>query len=180
MPAITPASTLQDVCFAVCTALERAGTVAVLTGGSAATYYAAESYQSRDADFVIQFSANRSHAGQAMRDLGYREIGGTYHHGSNPFTVEFPPGPLAIGGDLIRAHETVTRADEILHVLSRTDSVRDRLAAFYFYSDRSALAAAVGVARSGPVDLAAVQRWSAKEGEPAKFLEFREAVGGAP
>jgi hypothetical protein len=179
MPVITAASTLQDVCFAVCTALERAGTVAVLTGGSAATYYAAESYQSRDADFVIEVSADRSRAGQAMRDLGYREIGGTYHHGANPFTVEFPPGPLAIGGDLVRSHETVRRGHEILHVLSRTDSLRDRLAAFYFHSDRSALAAAVGVARSGSVDLARVQRWSAKEGESAKFLEFREALDSA-
>ncbi|MGC1379984.1 MAG: hypothetical protein WA814_03030 [Candidatus Baltobacteraceae bacterium] len=130
MPLITAASTLKDVCFAVCTALDRAGTVAVLTGGSAATYYAPESYQSRDADFVIEFSADRAHAAEAVRQLGYREVGGTYHHSTSPFTLEFPPGPLAIGDDLVHSYETVKREDEVLYVLSRTDSLRDRLAAF--------------------------------------------------
>lgn len=50
---ITASSTIVDVAFAVCTALERAKIIAVLTGGSAATYYAPEAYQSRDLDFVI-------------------------------------------------------------------------------------------------------------------------------
>jgi hypothetical protein len=41
-------ATLTDVAFAVCTALERAGEYAVLVGGSAATYYAPEAYESRE------------------------------------------------------------------------------------------------------------------------------------
>jgi hypothetical protein len=118
-----------------------AGTVAVLTGGSAATYYAPESYQSGDADFIITFSSDPARAGEAARKLGYREIGGTYHHDRNIFTIELPPGPLAIGNDLVRSHEPVTKGDEVLYVLSRTDWVRDRLASFYFFTDRSALAA---------------------------------------
>ncbi len=148
----------------------------MLTGGSAATYYAPEAYQSRDADFIIEFSADRARAALAIRDLGYREVGGTYDHETSPFTLEFPPGPLAIGDDLVRSYETINRGNEVLHVLSRTDSVRDRLAAFYFFSDRSALAAALGVARSGEVDLATVQRWSVKEGAATGFREFRESL----
>ena len=50
--------------------------------------------------------------------------------------------------------------------------VRDRLASFYFFSDRSALAAAVGVARSGPIDLPTIRQWSSKEGEARRFAEF--------
>jgi hypothetical protein len=171
---ITEASSLEDVCFAVCTALEHAGTVAVLTGGSAATYYAPESYQSGDADFIITFSSDPACAGEAVRKLGYREIGGTYHHDRNIFTIEFPPGPLAIGNELLHSYETVTKGDEVLYVLSRTDCVRDRLASFYFFTDRSALAAAVAAARSGPIDLPAIRAWSLKEGELARFGEFHE------
>ncbi len=176
MPAITKASSLEDVCFAVCTALQRVGTVAVLTGGSAATYYAPESYQSGDADFIIRFSSDRARAGATMRKLGYREVGGTYHHSKNIFTVEFPPGPLAIGDDLVRSYDTVKRVDEVLYVLSRTDCVRDRLASFYFFADRSALAAATAVARGGQVDLPAIRRWSTKEGEGSRFAEFYESL----
>src|SRR5579862_5130023 len=77
--AITAKSSLEEVCFAVCTALAHAGTAAVLTGGSAATFYAPHAYQSGDADFIITFSSNTARANDAMRELGYHEIGGTYH-----------------------------------------------------------------------------------------------------
>lgn len=50
---ITTSSSLTDVAFAVCTALHRAGYTSVLTGGSAATFYAPTAYQSKDLDFVI-------------------------------------------------------------------------------------------------------------------------------
>jgi len=111
-----------------------------------------------------------------MRALGYREIGGTYHHEKNAFTVEFPPGPLAIGADLIRAYDTVKRGSEVLHVITQTDCVRDRLAHFYFFADRSALAAAVAVAGIGVVDLAGIRRWSLKEREASHFEEFSQAL----
>ena len=176
---ITEESSLEDVCFAVCTALSRAGTVAVLTGGSAATYYAPHAYQSRDADFVITFSSDTAHAGNALRALGYREIGGTYHHDKNAFTVEFPPGPLAVGDDLIRSYDTVERDEQLLYILSRTDCIRDRLASFYFFGDRSALAAAIAVAQSGRVNLSSIKRWSEKEGEASRFAEFHESLNAA-
>ena len=166
----------MDVCFAVCTALQHVGTVAVLTGGSAATYYAPESYQSGDADFIITLSGDSARAGAQMRRLGYREIGGTYHHDKNIFTVEFPPGPLAVGDDLVRSYDTVKRGREVLRVLSRTDCVRDRLASFYFFADRSALAAAIAVAQGGQVNLPAIQRWSTKEGHASRFAEFYESL----
>ena len=113
MSPITEKSSLEDVCFAVCTALAHAGTVAVLTGGSAATYYAPHAYQSGDADFIITFSSDTARAGNALRELGYHENGGTYHHDKSIFTVEFPPGPLAIGNELVSSYDTVQRGREI-------------------------------------------------------------------
>jgi hypothetical protein len=130
-----------------------------------------EAYQSGNADFVITFQSDPAGAGAAVRSLGYRDMGDTYRHDRNVFTLEFPPGPLAVGDDLIRSYETVTRGQEILYVLSRTDCVRDRLAFFYFFADRSALAAAVAVA-ARPVDLALIERWSNREGQASRFAEF--------
>ena len=43
-------------------------------------YYAPRSYQSGDADFIITFSIDTTCAGNALRELGYDEIGGTYHY----------------------------------------------------------------------------------------------------
>ena len=64
-------ATLTDVAFAVCTALERAGEHAVLCGGSAATFYIPEVYQSRDLDFVVRFGTRSIDVDAALNPLGY-------------------------------------------------------------------------------------------------------------
>jgi len=180
---ITKKHTLVDVAFIVCTALAKAGATAVLTGGSAATFYAPRSYQSRDADFVIVFAADSAQAERALFELGYTERGGSYHHDRSPFTLDFPQGPLGVGADLITTFETKRRDGLFLNVLSRTDSVRDRLAAFYHWDDRSSLRVALNVAATGPVDFAAIREWTEREGMSAKGSEFealyaRIAAGG--
>jgi hypothetical protein len=167
---ITASSSLTDVCFEVCTALDCAGITAVLTGGSAATLYAPESYQSRDADFIVTLRAEGG--AKILADLGYSEHGGTYEHRANPYTVEFPRGPLAVGNDLISTWETIRRKAQILHVLSRTDCVRDRLMWFYTDNDLSALRAAIGVVRSGVVDHEVIKEWSLREGFAREYHYF--------
>jgi hypothetical protein len=175
--AITAQSDLADVCFEVCTALDRAGITAVLTGGSAATFYAPEAYQSRDADFIITRRADGG--AKVLADLGYSGRGGTYEHAENPYTLEFPRGPLAVGDDLIKRWETIRRKGRILHVLSRTDCVRDRLMWFYTSNDRTALRAAIGVAGSGPVNQDLVREWSLREGYTKEWDYFFTQIENA-
>jgi hypothetical protein len=59
-----------------------------------------------------------------------------------------------------------------LGLLTATDSVRDRLAAFYFWGDLQALEQAILVARNNDIDLDVVKKWSKKEGELDKFGIF--------
>ena len=103
---ISALSSLTDVAFAICTALSEEGVVAVLTGGSAATYYAPEAYQSRDLDFVITIRG--SGGAKALEKLGFQLKNGQYLHAKTSFTVDFPQGPLAIGEDPVKTWETVT------------------------------------------------------------------------
>jgi hypothetical protein len=169
---------LIDVAFAVCTALDRVGIVAVLVGGSAANFYAPQKYQSHDADFVITLERQRGTAAKVMMDLGFQREGQMYVHSETPFTIEFPPGPLSVAGMLVSRWETVRRGEEILYVVSRTDCVRDRLAAFYFWNDAGSLYVALDVARSGPIDLASIRQWSASEGENERFERFAQLLQG--
>jgi hypothetical protein len=176
-PRVTKQSTLTDICFAVCTALHSAGTTAVLTGGSAATYYAPERYQSRDADFIVTMSQDGDRGLAALQLLGFRaEADRIYRHAETPYTLEFPPGPLAIGGEIVTDYDSILRGDEVLHVISRTDSVRDRLASFFHWADRSSLVTALAVAESGDIDLAVIKDWSQREGAMDKFREFHERL----
>jgi hypothetical protein len=170
---IGPTSTLVDVAFAVCSALDARGLVAVLTGGSAATFYAPDAYQSQDVDFVLQFGTDRKGGAESLRSLGYSDRGQTWFHKANPFTVQFPAGPLAIGDDLVKVWDTVRRDRSLLYVLTPTDSVRDRLMWFYLQpTDRSSLDAALSVARRTAVDIDAIRDWSARDGFAEKFAEF--------
>ena len=159
-------STLTDVAFAACTALEGAGEVAVLCGGSAATYYAPDAYQSRDLDFVLRFAARARVVDDALRPLGYvRAPEGLYRNPRIVYTIEFPSGPLAIGSDTVTSYATERRGEQLLHVYTPTDVVRDRFMHYWAWGDQGALrvALAVAAARVGDVDADSIEAWSARE-----------------
>lgn len=173
---IGPSTSLTDVAFAVCTALDRVGFQAVLTGESAATYYAPEAYQSGDLDFVITLQGKGGEA--ALASIGFTRKGDFYRHPHTHFLLEFPTGPLAMGEDLIKSWSTARRGDEVLYVLSPTDSCRDRLASYLFWNDFSGLEQAIAVfrARSGEVDLKVIEHWCQRERHPQKFALFASRI----
>jgi hypothetical protein len=80
-------------------------------------------------------------------------------------TVEFPPGPAAIGIDLIERYATVRRADELLYVYKPTDVVRDRLLHYWAWGDFNALRVAIDVAKAQRqhVDFDAIRDWTNRE-----------------
>lgn len=177
---IVHGSSLAEIAFEVCTALDAAGITAVLTGGGAATVHAPEAIQSYDLDFILQFmAASFPPDEQPLIDLGFfRKVrSAMYRHLETRLTVEFPPGPLAVGDDLITQWQTLRRNDRVLYVLSPTDSVRDRLAATIHYRDSSSLEQAVSVARLHDIDLPLVEAWCAREGGSAQFAAFLVRLG---
>ena len=64
----------------------------------------------------------------------------------------------------------------VIQMLSPTQCVMDRLAAYYFWKDRQALDQAVAVARKHGADQVEIQRWSESEGRLAEFREFLRAL----
>lgn len=162
---IDESSTLQDIAFAVCTVLDRAGIEAVLTGGSAAVYYSSGEAQSLDADFVLRYGANGDEV-RALAAIGFvRHPNGFFAHERSRFTVEFVPGPLAVGTDILREHAIDRREGEILRVLTPTDCVRDRFIAYYAWGDISALTSALAVAHAigERFDMRSFTRWAKAE-----------------
>lgn len=172
---------LRTIAFKVCTVLEQFGVTAVLTGGSAATVYAPDVYQSRDADFIAYVVRRATDFRAAIAALGFTEQGGTYFHPAVPTTLDFPGEDIRIGSELVERYATMKEAGFVLHILTPTDCVRDRLASFFWYRDRSALAAARGVAQARPsdVDLAEIKDWAARHGEAGNFQEFIQSLNDA-
>ncbi len=63
-----------------------------------------------------------------------------------------------------------------MKLLSPTDCVKDRLAAFYHWNDRQALEQAVLVCKDVEVELKEVERWSGNEGMSDKYEKFIERL----
>jgi hypothetical protein len=161
-------SSLGAVAAAVAGALRTHRIRAVLTGGACAALYSGGAYHSRDLDFIVVESATRNEMDTAMASIGFARRGDRYVHPRARFYVEFPRGPLAIGGEYrIRPVTRSTSHGRVL-MLSATDSCRDRLAAFYHWGDRQSLTVAAWIAARNRVNLATLQRWSTAEG----FAQF--------
>lgn len=166
MSSLDSNSSLTAIAFAVCTALERAGEHAVLCGGSAATFYAPEMYESRDLDFVLHFGALTTTVDAALAPLGYvRAPEKLYRHPEARYTVEFPQGPLAIGSETISHHATERRDGLVLHVYTPTDVVRDRFMHYWAWGDERALRVALDVAATcwAAIDVASIHAWTERE-----------------
>ena len=171
-----PDSTIVEVALTVGTALRARGIQAVLTGGACVSVYTDGSYMSKDADFIIQSRVTQETLDYAMGELGFARDQERYLHDACPFYVEFPPGPLSIGGDTdIMAIELPFRGGTAL-AISATDSCRDRLAAFYHWRDIQSLQLAVAVARHQQVDFRLIKKWSIAEGCLKGYEEFRREL----
>lgn len=169
-------TSLAALAVTVGDALKRAGIKAVLTGGACASLYTRGLHQSVDVDFVIVGAASQARLDVAMAGLGFSRTGDRYVHPRVRFYVEFPRGPLSIGGDYeIRPVERRLGSRRTLS-LSATDSCRDRLAAFYHWNDRQSLRIAVWIARRNRVSYALIRRWSAVEGALEQYQEFLAEV----
>jgi hypothetical protein len=173
---LTRRSTLAGVAAVVAAALEAAGIDAVLTGGACATIYTRGAYQSYDLDFIVRSGGTRRSLDTAMASIGFARDGDRYVHRETPFFVEFPRGPLAIGDDVQIVPVGLKIGRRKTLALSPTDSCRDRLAAFYHWSDRQSLQVAVEVAMSRRVDMKKIQDWSRNEGFADRFKEFQREL----
>ena len=141
-------------------------------GGACASIYTRGSYQSADLDFILMSAVSRARLDAAMAAAGFSRRGDRYVHPRSRFFVAFPAGPLGIGSDLRIQPSVYRRRGSRLILLSPTDSTRDRLAAFYHWSDRQSLRTAVRIALRHRVDLDRIRTWSIGEGAAAGFAEF--------
>lgn len=160
--------------------LEHAGIAATLSGGGAVSIYSHNEYESLDLDFITD--ARNAVLAEALAELGFRRdaVGRAFRHPESDFYVEFPPGPLAFG-------ETVVGHDDVplhqthfgpLRVVTPTQSIMDRLAAYVHWSDRQALDQAILVARRQPVDWDALQEWARREAVDARLIDrLRQSSG---
>ncbi len=86
-----------------------------------------------------------------MRSLGFKNIGKDFYHDGTEFSVEFPDSQLVIGNSPMKPVGKIEANGFTLRLLSPTQCVMDRLAAFYHWRDQQSLNQALLVARGHPI-----------------------------
>ena len=166
----------EQLAALVCAALDRRGVEVVLSGGGAASIYAPTAYESLDLDFIQTGLSRR--VDTAMAELGFQREGRHWTHPKTEFWVEFPPGPVQVGDEVLREFAERRTAHGTLRILTPTDCVMDRLAWYYHDDDPQALEHAIAVAAAHEIDLGRIEAWSKRVRSEEKFERFRARLPG--
>lgn len=176
---ITSKTTLAEVGALVCEALKKADIDAFLSGGAVVSIYTNNKYESFDLDFVS--IADRKKIRTVMEVLGFTQDHSRHFvHPSSKYFVEFPGAAMLIGDQPIIEFSELRLPQGILKLLTPTDSVKDRLAAYYHWNDRQGLNQAVWIAEMHPVKLDEIKSWSLKERMSEKYEDFLSALKKEP
>ncbi len=162
---------IKNLAALVCHELNIGEIDAVLVGGACVSIYTNNTYVSYDLDFVSH-SSLKDITG-ILSGLGFqRESSRHFIRKDCPVFIEFVSPPVSVGNEPIKKEETIKTRFGSLRLLTPTDSVKDRLAAYYHWNDPQALEQAVMVAKAQKVRLPEVRKWSEKEGHKEKFDIF--------
>jgi hypothetical protein len=144
----------------------------VMSGGSCVAIYSAGKYVSQGIDFIdTRFTTHRQIC-DAMSVIGFVPENRYFSHPEVDWLIEFPSGPLAVGKEPVGPLKEIEFETGTLRLLSPTDCVKDRLAAYYHWNDLQSLEQAVLVAQSNDIDLTDIRRWSRVEGKSDAFARI--------
>ncbi len=119
---------------------------------------------------------------EAIEPLGFRRTPGSrqFEHPEAPYYVEFPPGPLAFGETVVPESSVLTLQTEFgpVRIITPTQSVMDRLAAYLHWNDNQALDQAVMVASRQHVDWPELYEWARREGAEAVLIDRLKSKAG--
>jgi hypothetical protein len=147
-------TSVTELAALVSQVLEAAGIKATLSGGGAVSIYTDNLYQSNDLDFVT--AERRDRLAAALKPLGFTLANDrrSFTHPDTDFFVEFPPGPLRFGEQVVQHDDNpmLQTSWGPLRVITPTLCVMDRLAAYWYWNDRPSWDQAVLVARHQDLD----------------------------
>jgi hypothetical protein len=147
---------------------------AVLTGGACVTVFSGNMYVSSDLDFVSSATVDMPRVvKKAMEEIGFaRSAEGYFRNPDCPYFIEFISSPLAVGNEPPKKVIKMKTRLGSFRLLSPTDCVKDRLAAYFHWDDLQSLEQAVLVAKNNKIDLHEIKRWSKAEGHSDKYNAF--------
>ncbi|MDR3558279.1 MAG: hypothetical protein P4L61_01980 [Candidatus Pacebacteria bacterium] len=160
----------------ICSYLRDNGVEVVLSGGGCVSIYTDNKYASLDLDFIeFRGPRGKKKLKSILKEIGFSCKGASryFEHPDTEISLEFPSPPLSVGKEPVKEIIVKHFPTGDLSMISPTDCVKDRLAAYYHWQDRQSLEQALSVTKDNPIDLGEVERWSANEGMAESFSQIK-------
>jgi len=164
---------IKDLAGLISDTLRKDGIDAVLVGGACVSIYSRNRYMSYDLDYITY--EDRDKVREALKKIGFFEKNQCFYHQFCRFFIEFVAPPVAVGKQSVQEFEELPTLFGQIKLLRPVDSVKDRLASFYHWSDKEGLVQALQICHEKSIDLKEVQEWSRREGFIEKFDQFLTA-----
>lgn len=164
--------TMPELASYVCSKLEENNIEVVLSGGSCVEIYSRGDYTSYDIDLINRYNDTFFKIKSTMESLGFKEEGKYFTYKDTKFYIEFPSGPLGVGDAHVEKIEEITTKYGVLKLLTATDCIKDRLAAYYHWDDEQGLQQAIWVAEQNKINFEELKEWSNNEDSIIKYSNF--------
>jgi hypothetical protein len=165
---------LKDLAGLLSEEMRKRGIETILVGGACVTIYTNNQYQSYDLDYVSYEDMKK--VKNALKELGFVQKDKYFRHPDCPWVVEFVSPPVAVGRQTILRFASIKTALGSITCLTPTDSVKDRLASFYYCNDKQSLEQAISICLDQEVNLDEIKSWSISEAQKEKFALFLQAL----
>lgn len=172
MSKISKSTTLAELAAIVWKHLDDNNITAVLSGGSVVTIYTdANTYESRDLDFISPEDQKKIIKVMSKIDfIPDSPRGKNLKHPNTDILVEFPAGPINFGGAPVRYDKIEMQevAGKKIRMLSPTQSVMDRLLSYLSTKDIQGLDQAQWICERHLVNYSEIQAWAKRDGQASE------------
>jgi len=165
---------LEDLAGLISDELKKSGIEAILVGGACVTIYSSNRYQSHDLDFVSYEDLRKIK--KVLTEIGFKESGKSFYHDHCKWIVEFVAPPVAVGKEIISKFKTMKVPTGSIKMIRAEDSVKDRLASYFYWNDRQGVEQAIDICLECKIDIKEVKKWAQNEGFKDKFEKFVEKL----
>jgi len=167
---------IKDLGIYISDYLRKNGIETVLSGGACVTIYTNNKYLSYDLDFVLPVYVNRKEIRGVLEKIEFYEDGRYFKHKDTQYFIDFLSPPLSVGEEPVKVISSIRKGNMVLKLLSPTDCVKDRLAAYYHWNDKPSLDQAILVCKDNKVDLKEIERWSINEDMSINFKMLKKML----
>lgn len=143
----------------------------ILVGGACVSLYSNNKYISYDIDLITDSPIKKIIP--VLEQLGFKNTGGRlFENPQCKFFIDFPAHPISIGDEQLSEFNYLNTRFGTICLLTPTDCVKDRLAAYFFWNDQQSLAQAVMVAKRNKIDIQDIKKWAEAQSEQKKYEIF--------